>query len=146
MPATSCTGADHPLTTTLEPVDGDALMDAFGAAAGASWSDLVRKHRDAIVAEVTLATAGGEPIDEPRLLRLVLARLVAHEEDPSRLATTAASVANAIVRADSASRSMLDDARKEIPGAIREILIEIVAARKAAEAARSDLAPKGAQP
>lgn len=145
MPDLSRTGAGHSPAATFEPVD-DAPDAEPDATAGEPWSDLVRRHRDAIVAVVTRATANGEPIDEPGLLRLVLARLVAHEEDPGRLATTAASVANAIVRADSASRDALEAARRELPAVMMEILLEIAAAKDIPGAARIDLTSEGAQP
>jgi len=63
--------------------------------------------------------------DEIGALRLVLARLLREEDDPSKLAANVARVASIAVQAARAQRAISDDVARELTEALTQILVEL---------------------
>jgi hypothetical protein len=87
----------------------------------------------------TLATAG--VIDEPDLLRLVLARLLAQGEDASRHAAKAADLANAVARLVTMRRQGPDRSHSDLSQDVDAVLRDIESDHKAAHSASGVASP-----
>lgn len=63
--------------------------------------------------------------EEIGALRVLLARLLAEEEDPARLATSIPRVVDAVVRAVRAQRAIGGEMADSLSGAVTQVLIEL---------------------
>ncbi len=115
--------SDHVLVSDLAG-PADPAIDAL-------YHDIVQRHAAGVLGNAAHTIYGGDSIDEPGLLRVVLARLLLHEPNVSQLAARAATLANAIARLVTVQRRDQDsDDEQEIDA----ILDELDAIRAAARA------------
>lgn len=63
--------------------------------------------------------------EEIGALRIVLARLLAEEDDPARLATSIPRVVDAVVRAVRAQHALTGEMAEGLSGAVTQILVEL---------------------
>jgi hypothetical protein len=95
----------------------------------ALYHDIVQRHAADVLGNAARTIDGGDSIDEPGVLRVVLARLLLHEPNVSQLAARAATLANAVARLVTVQqRDQASDDEQEIDA----ILDELTAIRTAA--------------
>ena len=114
---------DHaPVSDLAGPAD--PAIDAL-------YHDIVQRHAEEVLGNAARTIAEGDSIDEPGVLRVVLARLLLHEPNVSQLAARAATLANAVARLVTVQQRYQDsDDEQEIDA----ILDELDAVRAAARA------------
>lgn len=91
------------------------------------WHESLERRIDEAVARYA-ADAGLERAsltEEIAALRIVLARLLAEEDDPGRLATSIPRVVDAVVRAVRAQRAIGGTAAEDLTSAVTQVLIEL---------------------
>ena len=94
---------------------------------------VVEQHAQGVFANARETLAKGGSIDEPGLLHLVLAQLLANERDPSRLAARAADLANAVARLVTIQRQGGERHGVGLSGAMKKVHEEIAANRDGAD-------------
>ena len=110
--------------------------DGEGTAARARWAMAEFRRRleagdyrglyDRRLSEVIAQAAAERSLaDEIGALRYVLARLLAEEEDPAKLAASVARVAGVAVQAARAQRAVTGDLADGLTAALTQILIEL---------------------
>lgn len=106
-------------------------MANVGATADAGLSPGFRALLDRRIDEVVSRFVGDANLERESLseeigaLRVVLARLLAEEEDPARLATSIPRVVDAVVRAVRAQRTISGDSADSLTMALTQVLIEL---------------------
>jgi hypothetical protein len=87
---------------------------------------LFTRRVDAALRRLESATAGPETlVDEIGALRLVLARLLADEDDPARLASSIPRIVDTTVRAIRAQRTLSGALAESLTEAMTQLLIEL---------------------
>ena len=109
----------------------DPNPEAAGAppASDPLYLAVVEQHAEGVFARARETLATGGSIDEPGLLRLVLAHLLTNEREPSRLAARAADLANAVARLVTIQRQGGEYRREGLQDAMAEVRDEIDANR-----------------
>jgi hypothetical protein len=87
-----------------------------------NYRELFDLHIAAVIAH---ADSEGSLADEIGALRLVLARVLAEEEDPARLATSIPHIVDAVVRAVRAQRTLSGAMAEDLTEALTQILLEM---------------------
>jgi hypothetical protein len=87
-----------------------------------SYRDLFDQR---IASVIERAGSEGSLNDEIGALRLVLARVLAEEEDPVRLATSIPRIVDAVVRAVRAQRTLSGTMAEDLTEALTQMLIEL---------------------
>ncbi len=87
-----------------------------------SYRDLFDQRIAGVIAR---AGSEGSLNDEIGALRLVLARVLAEEEDPARLATSIPRIVDAVVRAVRAQRTLSGSMAEDLTEALTQMLIEL---------------------
>ena len=88
----------------------------------ALYDDIVRSHAADVFGNAARTIDGGDSIDEPGMLRIVLARLLLHEPNVSQLAARAATLANAVARLVAIQqRDQASNAEREIDAILDEL-------------------------
>ncbi len=87
-----------------------------------SYRDLFDQRIAGVIAR---AGSEGSLNDEIGALRLVLARVLAEEEDPARLATSIPRIVDAVVRAVRAQRTLSGTMAEDLTEALTQMLIEL---------------------
>jgi hypothetical protein len=106
---------------------------------------VVEQHAESVFSRARETLATGGSIDEPGLLRLVLARLLTSEHETSRLAARAADLANAVARLVTIQRQGGERDDGDLPKAVRDVQKEIAADREGPSHADSTVnIPEGA--
>ena len=93
------------------------------------YFDVVGQHAAGVFARARETLATGGSIDDPGLLRIVLARLLANEHESSRLAARAADLANAVARLVTIQHQGGERDLDGLPDAMKRVKKEIAANR-----------------
>ena len=89
------------------------------------YAALFEENLGRVIAQAAQAMQERGPDDEIGALRFVLARLLAEEQDPAKLAASVTRVASAVVQAARAQRAISGDAAEGLTSALTQILTEL---------------------
>jgi hypothetical protein len=105
----------------------DRAVNGANGADSASADDLVRRRIASILLQAGAFESGAsEPLeDEISALRLVLARVLASEDDPSKLALSIPRIVDALVRAIRAQRAVSGARAEGLTESLTQVLIEL---------------------
>jgi hypothetical protein len=108
---------------------------------------VVEQHATGVFSQARETIARGGSIDEPGVLRLVLARLLTSEHEVNRLAAKAADLANAVARQVTIQRQGAGRPLDGLPAAMEHVMKEIAADRDGvSRAEHAETTPEGALP